>query len=186
MRVQARRGSPGAVDNPEGNMSRLGSILLICVLLLPALGACGYSLRGTRQLDLGLDQVLVVSNGADRLAAELRRQLGYSGVAVAGSVASADAVVTLTREKYDRRVLSVDPDTGKVREFEISFHTSYSVQTADGTVLVDNQPLNLERDLTFDETAVLGKFQEETALFEDLREDAAQTILRRVASIRYH
>lgn len=160
----------------------------VMVVVMLALAGCGYQLRGARNLDVGLERVYLEqgrSRGPDQLEYELRRALTYAGVGLTRDRDSADAVVTVHRENYDRRVLSVDPETGKVREFEMAYETRFSVHRPDGTVLVEDQRITLERDYIFDETAVLGTFQQESALERDLREDAAQAILRRMSTLEY-
>ncbi len=164
-------------------VARAALLVALLAAVATALAGCGFQLRGQRNVDLGVAKALLVSQGGDLASQELRRQLAYAGVRVVGSAAAADIVVTVGPERFDRRVLSVDPDTGKVREFEIGYELGYSVRRPDGTVVLQEDRIELERDFTFDETAVLGAFEEQVLLERELRIDAAETMLRRLESV---
>ncbi|MGH8480599.1 MAG: LPS assembly lipoprotein LptE [Gammaproteobacteria bacterium] len=157
------------------------SALLFALLCV---SACGFHLRGTVPADLQFSRVYVREHRARRVAAELARQLSYNRVVVAPDATSADVVVELRNERFDERVLSVDPRTGKAREYQIAFRVDLAVRHADRRPLIKNQALDLLRDFTFDETAALGKFEEQQVLREEMIEDAAETVLRRLESVR--
>lgn len=155
----------------------------VVVVALSLLAGCGFQLRGTRKADIDAATAYLQSGPADLLLAHLRRTLAYSGVRTVSSPAKADLVIALGRERIERRVLSVDARTGKVREFELDYTVGLTVRRADGQVLVDDESVELQRDFTFDETAVLGKFEEQALLEQDIRADAAATILRRLEAL---
>ncbi|MGH2821649.1 MAG: LPS assembly lipoprotein LptE, partial [Thermoleophilaceae bacterium] len=73
-------------------------------------------------------------------------------------------VVELRNERFDERVLSVDPRTGKAREYQIAYRVDLAVRHSDRRPLIKNQTIDLLRDFTFDETAALGKFEEQQVL----------------------
>ena len=154
------------------------------VLALLCVSACGFHLRGTVPVDLQFSRVYVRAHGARRVAAELARQLSYNRVVVAPDAASADVLVELRNERFDERVLSVDPRTGKAREYQIAFRVDLAVRHTDRRPLIKNQTIDLLRDFTFDETAALGKFEEQQVLREEMIQDAAETVLRRLESVR--
>jgi len=128
--------------------------LALALAMCLALGACGFHLRGSRSLDVDVGKVHVSERGAPQLARELQRLIAYSDVPRAGSVTDADLLVSFV-----------------------------TVRRADGTPLIDNQRIQLRRDYVFDETAALGKFEEERLLLRELRQDAAETVLQRLASL---
>lgn len=157
--------------------------VLSLFLALAVAAGCGFHLRGSRSVDLGAARPYVSSSGAEELAAELRRLLVASRVGLAGRAADADLIVELGEERFDRRVLSVDADTGKVREVEIGYEALLDVRRPDGTVLVERERIELERDFVFDETAVLGTFEQQTLIEQEIRADVAQTLLRRLEAL---
>lgn len=158
-----------------------GALVIFTFLLVTG---CGYHLRGlTSGGGWSLGRVYVVESGATTLAAELRRQMEIYKIKQARNVQEADALVHLDREKYDRRVLSVDPSTGKVREYEIGIEAALSVTRPDGSELLAETPIELRRNFTFDEASVIGKSLEESTLQSEMRTDASEIILRRLQAL---
>lgn len=153
------------------------------ILILAAPG-CGFHFRGTGSVELQVAKVFVESQAADQIIAEVKRQLDYSGVALTSEPGTADAIVRLGNERSDRRVLSVDPRTGKVREFELGYAVDLNVTHWDGRSLIGPDTVTLLRDYVFDETAAISEFEEENLLREEMRKDAAEAILRRLQSVK--
>lgn len=151
---------------------------------LITLTACGWHLRGTGPDALAerVQKIAVRDSTVPEVGAQVRLILRRSGVSLVGD-ANAQAILSLSRERYDTRVLSVDPDTGKATEYEVGYQIMVSVTRPDGTVLLAPEALELNRDYTFDETAVLGKYAEENLLRNEIRVEAAESIVRRLDSI---
>lgn len=151
--------------------------LLACSAVL-VISGCGYQLRGA---DPGVaaqfSRIFVQPSVSAALESELKRQLHESGVTVTKSAAKADAVLILSNEQFDRRVLSVDGDTGKVLEYELGYEVKLKATRADGSVLLEPRNITVLRDITFDRNAVLGKFEEEQTVRREMTEDVAQAIL---------
>lgn len=163
-------------------MSRSACLALLACLLLPA---CGFHLRDARSgaADLAAESIYVDEDGAADLAEEVRRSLRIAGVRTAASAQEAQYVVLLSRENFRRDVLSVSPRTGKVEEYQLTLSARLSLREADGNTLLDEDPLSLVRDFTFDQDEVLGKFSEEETLRDELIRDAAEQVLRRVGTV---
>lgn len=152
------------------------------MLALAVLGsACGYQLRGTGGMPLDIGSVYVQGHGS--VASEVKRQLKLSGTATAVSAMDAEYVVRLANERYDRNVLSVSPRTGKVEEYEVVLRVDYSITGAGGVPLVETEQASAQRDFVFDETAVLGKFEEERQIRDDLAQQVAYQILLRLKTV---
>jgi LPS-assembly lipoprotein len=145
------------------------------------LAGCGYHLRGSQEAyRLELSKIYVGSQGADVLAAAVTNKLQESRATVVGTPAEAEAVVVVSNELYDRRVLSVDQDTGKVLEYELGYEAELTITDPSGRPLLGTQPITLIRDITFDPQAVLGQDEEEQAVRSDMLQDAAQSVLFRL------
>jgi LPS-assembly lipoprotein len=95
----------------------------------------------------------------------------------------AEVVITVDHEAFTRQVLSVDPTTGKAREFALTYTAQFSAQGGNGAFLVEPQLVQISRDFIFEETAVIGKSREEDLLRIEMQRDAAQQILRRLAKV---
>jgi LPS-assembly lipoprotein len=154
--------------------------MLVAALLALLLAGCGFHLRGSVPLEWHLGKVYIAPGPA--VASILANQLQLNGVTVVGNPAQADAIITITHENYDRRVLSVNPRTGKVTEYEISIHVGVQATRPDGILLFSDDSIQLQRDQTFEESAALSKFQAQTIIERDLRTDAADVVMRRLQS----
>ncbi len=157
--------------------------LAVFFLLICGLGACGFQLRGSNLQALQHSQVYVQSNGANVLAKEVKIQLQNADVIPVKSVTDAKYIINLSNESFDRRVLSVSPKTGKVEEYEITYRASLSITGSDGDTILKSEPVTAVTDYTFDEDAVLGKFEEERVLRDDIVRHAASNVLRRLQSV---
>lgn len=92
-----------------------------------------------------------------------------------------DAILVIEREHTDRRVLSVDSNTGKEREHELSYTVVFRVVSADGKELLPPKTINLLRDYVFDEKALHGTNWEQGVLFQEMRRTAANRIFQYLA-----
>lgn len=151
--------------------------------LFVSLAACGFHLRGSGPGALSINSVYVQSSGANKIADEVKNQLNGLGVITPGNAESAEYTLSLSSEREARKVLTVAADTGKVQEYEISFSVSMSVTDASGQELSKNQSVRAKRDLTVDEDAVLGKFEEERTIQEELKRQTAASVLRRLQAV---
>ena len=156
------------------------TLLLLSVALLTA--CSDWHLRGTRTDLINIRTAALSAGSAPVLQRALRNELSFSGVALTKHSA-AEAILELTREQFDRRVLSVDADTGKVREIELGLEVGLTIRAQDGKLLRPSEKLNWVRDFTFDETALLGSDEQENVIRRELAEDAAKTIVLRLETI---
>ena len=157
--------------------------LFTLILLTSLISGCGFHLRGSGPGSVNISSVYVDASTARHLAEEVKSQLSGLGVAIASSSDAAEYVLKLNNEKQDRKVLSVSSQTGKVEEYELIYSATMSVIDATGKSLSKNQRVAARRDLSFDEAAVLGKFDEERTLQEDLRKQVAASVLRRLNAV---
>lgn len=157
---------------------KIARILGIALVML--LAGCGWHLRGMSKVGLEYHSIYVDSQGAPGAAAALQAQLRNSGINVTSDPHAADAVIVVSNEGYDRRVLSVDTTTGKAREYEVGYQVTASAHSAEGKTILKPDTVTLSRDYSFDEAAVLGAQQQEQTVKNELRRDAAGQILRRL------
>lgn len=156
----------------------------LLIILLFTLSACGFQLRGSQQnASVPVAKVYVSAAGANTVAKEVNLQLIGAGSAAVASVADAEFTLKLEKEYFDRTVLSVSAQTGKVEEYKITLTVYMSVLDANGTELLVAEQVREARDFTFDENAVLGKFTEEKVLRDDLTRQVAAQIMRRLSSV---
>ena len=155
----------------------------LLLLILASICACGFELRGSNLETLKQSKVYVNSSGNNTLAREIRKQLNFADVPVARTVSEADYVVDVGNESFERKVLSVSGQTGKVEEYEILYQASFSVRGPGGKTLVKYEPITAQRDYVFVDDAVLSKSDEENKLREEIRQQSAASVLRRLKTL---
>ena len=169
------------IEKPVRGKSMSARLLLIHVLLLTT--ACGFHLRGSQTATINVDNIFINSSSAPALANEVKSQFNNAGTALATSSQNAAFIVTLKESRFEKSVLSVSATTGKVEEYQIVFQAKIDVMRADGTYIIENEKISAIRDFAFDENAVLGEFEEESIIQEDLIRRAASQVLRRLQAL---
>ena len=87
--------------------------LLIIITL--TLSSCGFQLRGTGGItDVNLGSILLQASADSTIAAEVRSQLQMAEVELVQTTEQAELILSLDGEHFERTVLSVAPDSGKV------------------------------------------------------------------------
>jgi len=161
-------------------MSRFLRFPALAALLL--LSGCGFHVRGNYQLPATVGAVFIDVPGYDYdLRHRLQRTLASRGVRLVEDPTAADAVLQIKDPKFATRVLSVGIDA-RVREHELRYTLGFELRRRDGTFLVAPQTVELLRDITYDETNVLGSQSEQNAGRLELQDLAVQQIIRRLAA----
>lgn len=153
-------------------------LLLVLALLL---GACGFHLRGAAQLPF---QTLYVDGGGSQISTDLQRALRHgSNVTVVATPAEAQAVLQVVGESREKRILSLSA-AGRVSEYVLFYRLSFRLHDGKGQALLPVQALELKRDISFSDTQLLAKEQEEVLLYRDMQNDAVQQVIRRLNAVK--
>ncbi len=158
----------------------MSSRLAVLVLAL-ALAGCGFRLRGTAEVPF---QTLYVPNATSGIALDLKRNIQAGTHArVVDDPKGADAVMQFTEESRSKEILSLTAQ-GRVREFQLRYRVGWRVHDGKGREFVPGNVIQLTRDVTFNDTEILAKEQEEQLLFRDMQTDMVQLIMRRLAAAK--
>ncbi len=147
------------------------------------LAGCGFQLRSSQSF--AFDTVAVTPETAGGVAAELTRYLGDAVLPVAppaGGVAP-QVIVDILQELREKTVVGVNA-SGQVREFQLRIRVKFRVRTPKGLELIPDTDIVQQRDISFNESAVLAKEAEEGLLYRDMQTDIVQQLLRRLAAIK--
>lgn len=155
----------------------------IIIGLVALLAGCGFHLRGEISVAPQMKNLYVqgISQYSD-FGIELRRSLESQGITVAENPASASAILVLAKPLYNRRLLSVSAQSGKVAEYELNYSVLMSVKDREGKELLAPQEIRQLRDYTFDQNNVLGKSTEEARLRSDMESAIVRQVLNRLQS----
>lgn len=164
-------------------MSRLLRTVLLFALTL-MLGGCGFHLRGQAQMPFD-SLYLQVPNPYAPLIVELRHALKTNNVKLSEQQKGAALTLQIVSEVADRQILSLSR-AGRVSEYRLRYRISLRAYDAQQQEWMPAQEIQLQRDLTYSDTQILAKQEEEALLYKDMRSDAVQQILRRLSLAKPH
>lgn len=167
-------------------LKRLPLNLCILTIVLTIVG-CGFKLRGDYGLpaDIGQLQLLAAQKNTP-LYRILWKQLQGFDIEVLDNTASVsqvdkqiDAIIYLTSDQLERRLLSLF-STGQVAEYELVYTVKYQIQFP----AQDAQHIQFDvtREYQDDPNAVLAKSRELDLIQNEMRQEAANRIIRQIAS----
>ncbi|MCZ4304247.1 LPS assembly lipoprotein LptE [Zoogloeaceae bacterium G21618-S1] len=155
--------------------------LLLAGLATFGLAGCGFHLRG--QLDMPFKRAYLNANRNERFMNRIARQLEINGVVLTERLNEAEVSIRLFNIKRERDILSLNR-AGKAREYRLLTTLTYAVERADGTTVRPAERISVRRDVTYDDTQLLAKDQEEAMLYRDMEDDIAQQLVRRLAAVK--
>jgi LPS-assembly lipoprotein len=169
--------------SPMPRRRRLAALALGCSAL--ALAGCGFQLRGAQSFAFKT----IFINGADTsaLLIELRRAMENNGevriITDGKQLDAAQVVMDVVSDQREKTVVGVT-SSGQVREFQLRLRFKFKLRSKDGKELIPETEILQQRDISFNESAVLSKEAEEGVLYRNMQSDIVQQIQRRLASVR--
>lgn len=160
------------------------------VFLLPAaaawgLSACGFALR--KAPNYAFKTIYSSVAETSTLGTELNRNLEAGGtvkvIRDSRLIAQADVILDVLLDQREKTVVGINA-SGQVREFQLRTRFRFQLRTLKGKLLIPPAEIVLQRDISFNESAVLAKETEEALLYRDMQSDIVQQILRRLAAVK--
>ena len=155
--------------------TRLFTLLLASLLLT----ACGFHLRGQANMPFKT-LYLDAANPNTPFITELRRSLETNHVQLVNSSEQADVALKIVYEFTDKQILTLGGG-GRVSEFRLTYRLSLRAYDLKQQDWIPAEEMELRRDYSFDDTKTLAKESEETLLFQSMRSDMVQQIVRRLS-----
>lgn len=151
-------------------------------LLTLLMSSCGFNLRGNYLLPENLQTLYVNSTDVHgELTRLVKRHLAVNQVNLLSAYQTDQPELYILKDKLDRRTLSVFPN-GQVAEYELIYSVEYQLR------LPEQAPKTLRfelyRDYQDDPDSALAKSRELSLLLTEMRREAADKILRDMASIK--
>lgn len=154
---------------------------LIVVLSL-LLAACGFHLRGEAKLPFE-KLYIIAPNPSSPLIVELRSNLEASHVTLVNSPEQADMVLDISLDLPEKQILTLG-GSGRVNEFQLRHRVSLRAYDNQQREWLPADELLMNRDYSYDDTQLLAKQAEEALLFQSMRSDMVQQIMRRLSMAR--
>lgn len=146
------------------------------------LAACGFQLRQAPKFAFSSIYIAVDSP----VGRELKRSIASSdGVTVIdkGALGTAQVVMDVLTEQREKVVVGLNA-SGQVREFQLRSRFKFKLRTPQGKELIPETELLQQRDISFNESAVLAKEAEESLMYRDMQSDIVQQLMRRLAALK--
>jgi LPS-assembly lipoprotein len=163
--------------------ARRRSLLAAAVSL--ALAGCGFQLRQAPHFAFSTIHIGSAANSS--LGNELKRTIASAdNVKVIGDgagVQAAQVVLDVLADQREKVVVGLNA-SGQVREFQLRTRFRFKLRTPQGKELIPETELLQQRDISFNESAVLAKESEENLLYRDMQSDLVQQLLRRLAAVK--
>lgn len=145
------------------------------------IAGCGFHLRGAAHLPFDTVYVAAASGG---VALDLKRNIqAGTNAKVVNDPKKAEAVLEFSREERQKVILSLT-GTGAVSEYQLRYLVSFRVRDTKGGDYVPQSTIQLTRDVTFNNNAVLAAESQDQLLYHDMQIDMVQQIMRRIAAAK--
>ncbi|MGE5758382.1 MAG: LPS assembly lipoprotein LptE [Sideroxydans sp.] len=161
-------------------MTNATRILLLTMTL--ALAACGFHLRGSNLKDVtfAFKSLYLKAPGDTPFVTDLRRALTSSKVTMTAAPDPAELILEVVSEQATKQILSLS-GSGRVQEYQLIYRVSLRAYDNKQIDWLPAEEIMLSRILTYDESQVLAKEQEEANLYKDMRADAVAQAMRRLS-----
>ncbi|MGB1262916.1 MAG: LPS assembly lipoprotein LptE [Cognaticolwellia sp.] len=151
-------------------------------IILMLLNGCGFQLRGNYLLAPELQNIEFSSvDQYGELTRLVKQHLTINDVNLVQNSAKAIPQMRMLQDNLDRRTLSVFPN-GQVAEYELIYTVRYQILIPGQDV--QNFSFELNRDYQDDPDIALAKSRELSLMLREMRQEAANKILRDMASIQ--
>ncbi|MEX2488039.1 MAG: LPS assembly lipoprotein LptE [Pseudomonadales bacterium] len=154
--------------------------IFLYIVLLSLVSGCGFHLRGSQGMDLGVERIHVA--GTDRhgeFVRELRRSLEVRDTTVVTGGEEAPYSLRVMGENTTRRSVATTSDI-TVSEYELRMTVEFELLDASGQQLIEPMEIVAERIYVFDRQSLAGSSQEEDLLKEEMRRDLVRQMIHRV------
>jgi LPS-assembly lipoprotein len=157
-------------------------LVIGALLTLSLLVGCGFKLRGDYLLSEQLKTMYISSTDIHgELTRLVKQHLTINDVTIVKHSAANVPELRILNDSLDRRTLSLF-ENGQVAEYELTYTTRYEV------LFADQEPqsfqFEIHRNYQDNPDRALAKSRELTLLRKEMRVEAANQILRNLASIK--
>lgn len=153
--------------------------LLAMLFTALLLAGCSFHLRG--QAGMPFDTLyLEAANPNTPFTKELRRNLEVNKVKLVDTAKQADVVLNIVSENPDKQILTLDA-SGRVNEYELFYRVSLRAYDLKQQEWIPAEEFMMHRDFPYDENSVLAMEAEEDLLYQSMRTEMVQQIVRRLS-----
>jgi LPS-assembly lipoprotein len=153
--------------------------LLALLFAAVLLAGCGFHLRGQAALPFN-SLYLDAANPNSPFAKELRRNLESNKVKLVSTAEQADVVLNIVFDTPDKQILSLS-GSGRVNEFQLFYRVSLRAYDLKQQDWIPAEEFVMRRNYYYDDKNVPAMEAQETLLYQSMRTDMVQQIVRRLS-----
>jgi len=172
------------LDRPAASPARPphdGRRRLLAAGLAALLGAgCGFKLRGQTELPFKTFHAPLPTSS--QFGGELRRALRTNGATIVERREDAQVRFDLLGELPEREIAALST-SGRPREYQLRYRVRWQTRDANDRELIGPNEIVLRRQITVLDVQGIVNEEEVQLLYRDMRIDAIQQILRRLATL---
>ena len=165
-------------------MQRRTCLTLLALSPVVSMTGCGFALR--KAPNFAFKSLFSPFGESSLVGTELKRSLESGGnVRVISDVRlidQAEVILDVLQDQREKTVVAVNA-SGQVREFQLRIRFRFKLRSAKGKDLIPVTEIVQQRDISFNESAVLAKESEEGLLYREMQSDIIQQIMRRLAAV---
>lgn len=158
--------------------------LPILVTLIFSLAGCGFHLRGDLNIPISL-RLLAISpdQPLDAFQKTFRRILVMNHVQIQENRNCPANTLCLLNQSFSERGLAYGTDL-QINRILLQFKVEYQILDPEGNIIVACNTLQVGRELTINPNAVLGTEHDRLRVQNELYEDAAMQLIRRLSLLK--
>ena len=165
-------------------MQRRFCLTLLTTSMTFGVAGCGFALRTAPSF--AFKSLFSPFAEGSLLGTELKRSLESGGnvrvISDVRQIDQADVILDVLQDQREKTVVAVNA-SGQVREFQLRIRFQFRLRGAKGKELIPTTEILQQRDISFNESAVLAKETEEGLLYREMQSDIIQQIMRRLAAV---
>jgi len=132
------------------------------------------------QVKLAFQSVYLRATSDSPFVTDLRKALALNKVTLTDTAEDATITLEVISEATDKQILSLSA-AGKVLAYDLRYLVTISAYDKQLGYWLPRSEISLNRNMTYDDTQVLAKEQEQAVLYKDMRTDAVAQVLRRLS-----
>jgi len=165
-------------------MQRRFCLTLLATSMTLGAAGCGFALRGSQKF--AFKTLFSPFAESSAVGNELKRSLESGGnvrvITDVRQIDQAEVILDVLQDQREKTVVSLNA-SGQVREFQLRIRFRFKLRNAKGIDLIPATEIVQQRDISFNESAVLAKESEEGLLYREMQSDIIQQIMRRLAAV---
>lgn len=154
--------------------------LYLTLLVITALTACGFHLRGPSEIPFS---TIFLEGNTLVISKDLKSSLNISNVEILPSAENAELRLELVGEENEKRILSLGGQ-GTVNEFELYYRVHYRTKLAGQPTWSEINTVEARRDFTYSDANLLAKQNEEKQLNKGMQQYVVNGIMRRLSALK--